>query len=89
MAGRADQPLRVDQVAGALLVHVHGGLREGPGHVADPAGVVEVDVGDGHAGQVAGGHAVLLQGGEQGRHRRLAAGLDQDRAPDPRSDSRR
>ncbi len=66
-------------MAGALFVDVHGGLRKGPGHVADAAGVVEVDVGDGHAGQVSGSHAVFLEGSEQGGHRRLAAGLHQDR----------
>ena len=43
---------RVGQVAGSLLVHVDGGPGEGAGHVADPAGVVEVDVGDDHSGQV-------------------------------------
>ena len=76
---RTDQAVRIDQVAGPLLVDVHGGPGKGPGHIAHPAGVVEVDVGDGHAGQVAGRHAVLLERGQQGRHRRLAAGLDQDR----------
>ena len=76
---RADQAVGIDQVRAPLLVDVHGGPGKGPGHITDPAGVVEVDVGDGHAGQVAGRHAVLLEGGQQGRHRRLAAGLDEDR----------
>ena len=55
--GAVDELGGVDEVAGALLVDVHGGLREGGGHVAHPAGVVEVDVGDGDAGQVVGGDA--------------------------------
>ena len=74
-----DQPGRVDQVAGPLLVDVDGGLREGPGHVAHAAGVVEVDVGDHDVGQVVGRDAEVVQGGEQGGHRGLAAGLDQHR----------
>ena len=47
--GRVDQPARIDQVPGALLVDVDGGAREGGGDVADPSGVVQVNVGDGHA----------------------------------------
>ncbi len=50
--GRADQAFGVDEVAGALLVHVHRRLGEGPGHVAHPSGMIEVDVGHGHPGQV-------------------------------------
>ena len=66
-------------MASALLVHVHGGVREGPGHVTHAAGVVEMDVGDGDAGQVGGGDAVLVQGRQQRRDGRLAARLDQHR----------
>ena len=75
-----DEPLRVDEVPGALLVDVHRGVREGVGHVADAAGVVEVDVGDGDAGEVVAADAELVERGEQRGHRGLAAGLDQDRA---------
>ena len=64
---------------GAPLVDVHRGLRERRGHVAHAPGVVEVDVGDGHAGQVVGGDAQVVEGREQVRDRGLAAGLDQDR----------
>ncbi len=46
-------------------VYVNGGLGKLPSDVADTSGVVEVDVGHGHAGQVPGGHAVLGQGVEQ------------------------
>ena len=46
MRRAAYQPRRIDEVAGALLVHVHRGVGERPGHVADAAGVVEMDVGD-------------------------------------------
>ena len=74
-----DEAAGVDQVAGALLVDVDGGLGEGPGHVAHAAGVVEVDVGDHDVGQVVGGDAEVVQGGEQGGDRRLAPGLDQHR----------
>ena len=50
---------------------------EGPGHVAHPPGVIEVDVGDHHTGQVGGTEAQSLQQGQQDRDRALAAGLDQ------------
>ncbi len=62
-----------------LLVHVHGGGRKGPGDVAHPAGVVEVDVGDGDPGQLGGPDADLVERGEEDGHRALAARLDQDR----------
>ena len=55
--GRVHQAGRVGQVPGPLLVHVDGGAGEGPGHVAHPAGVVEVDVGDHHPGQIDGPEA--------------------------------
>ena len=76
---RVDQSARVDQVAGPLLVDVDRGLREGEGHVAHPAGVVEVDVGDHDVGQVLGLEAQPVQRREQGGHRGLATGLDQGR----------
>src|SRR5690606_38881735 len=75
----AHQPGRVDEVPGPPLVHVDRRLGEGRGHVAHPAGVVEVDVGDRHTRQLAGVDAELGQGGEQVGHRCLAAGLDQHR----------
>jgi hypothetical protein len=59
-------------------VDVHGGPREGGGHVAHPAGVVEVDVGDDDGGEGVGAHAELVEGGQQGGDRGLAAGLDQN-----------
>ena len=74
-----DEPRRIDEVAGALLVHVHGRVRERPRHVADAAGVVEVDVRDRDAGEVVGRDVELGQRGEQRGDRRLAAGLDQHR----------
>ena len=58
---------------------VDGGIGKGPGHVADPTGVVEVDVGDHHPGQVVGAESEPLQLGQQHRHRALTAGLDQHR----------
>jgi hypothetical protein len=88
LLGRRHQPGRVDQVAGAALVDVDRRLRERPGHVADPAGVVEVDVGHGHAGQVVGRDPEAVEGGEQRRDRALAARLDEHRAPAPRRGSR-
>ncbi len=78
--GRVDQPGRVGQVPGALLVHVDGGRGKGPGHVADAAGVVEVDVGDRHARPAPPGPTpIWLERGQQDRDRGLAAGLDQHR----------
>ena len=79
MRRRVRRAGRVDEVAGALLVDVDGGVGKGAGHVADAAGVVEVDVGDGDAGQVVGADAEVVERGEQRRHRRLAARLDQHR----------
>ena len=76
---RVDQPGGVGQVAGPLLVDVHRGPGEGPGHVAHTAGVVEVDVGDHHPGQVRGAHPEGVQRRQQDGHRGLAARLDQDR----------
>ena len=78
--GRAgQQPRRVDQVPGPGRVHDHGGVGEGPDQVADPAGVVEVDVGDHDPGQVGRvepgpGHPVGDRPGHLGRPR-----LDQRR----------
>ena len=63
---RVDEPGGVDQVARPLLVDVHRGVGKGPGHVAHPAGVVEMDVGHGHAGQRPRAHA------ERSRGRRAA-----------------
>ena len=57
-AGRGiHQARRVGEVAGALLVHVHGGPGKGAGDVAHATGVVEMDVGHGHTRQVGGAHA--------------------------------
>ena len=76
---RADQPPGVDQVSGTLLVDVDGGVRERAGHVADAAGVVEVDVGDRDGRQVSGGHTEAVEGAEERVDRRAAPGLDQRR----------
>ena len=54
------------------------------GDVADAPGVVEVDVGDDHAGQVAGVDAELRQRGQQHLDRALAARLDENRPLGPR-----
>ena len=51
---RQDQAARVHQVACPPRMDVNSGVREGPGHVADAAGVVEMDVRHGHAGQILG-----------------------------------
>src|ERR687897_1512175 len=67
----------VDQVPSAPLVDVDGGVGERGGHVAHAPRVVEVDVGDRDAGELAGVDPEVDQGGEQRRYRRLAAGLDQ------------
>ena len=64
---RAHEPGGIGEVAGAALVHVDGGVRERPGHVADAAGVVEVDVGDDDAGQVVGADPEGVELGEQRR----------------------
>ena len=48
---------------GPLPVDVDGGGGKGPGHVAHPAGVVEMDVGDGHPGQIVGPEPQLVQRG--------------------------
>src|SRR5581483_2833992 len=63
---------------GPLLVHVHGGVREGAGDVADAAGVVEVDVGDSDASEIRGCHVQLAERSQQRVDRRLASRLDQD-----------
>src|SRR5438067_11325750 len=64
-------------MTGALLVDVDGrpwkGLVHGPG----PAGVVEVDVGDGDARELVRSHAELVEGLEEDGDRALAARLDQ------------
>jgi hypothetical protein len=65
-------------MASTLFVDVHRGLGEGAGHVAHPTGVVQVDVGDHHPGQVLGPEAQLFQLGQQHGHRALAARLHQD-----------
>ena len=77
--GGVDQARGIGQVTRPLLVHVDRGGGEGPGHVADAARMVEVDVGDRHSGQLRGTDPDLAQRGEQHRHRALAAGLDQHR----------
>ena len=74
-----DEPVRVDEVAGALLVHVDGRVGKRAGDVADAAGVVEVDVGDGDAGEVGRRDVELGQRVEQRVDGGLAAGLDQHR----------
>ena len=73
------EPRGIDEVAGALLVHVHGGVRERRRHVADAAGVVEVDVRDDDGAEVVGADAHRVERRQQRGHRRLAAGLDQHR----------
>src|SRR2546427_361468 len=67
----------VDGGAGAFLVHIDGGLGKARGPAAPPAGVVEVDVGDGDARQVVGVDAVGGEGSQQRRNRRLAPSFDQ------------
>ena len=64
-----DEPRRVGQVPRALFVDVDGGRGKGPGDVAHPAGVVEVDVGDGDAGQIVGPDPHLPERGQQDRDR--------------------
>ena len=76
---RADELLGVGQVSGPLGVDVDRGVGKGAGHVAHPAGVVEVDVGHGHPGQVVGRHSQIGEGGQEGGHRALAARLDEHR----------
>ncbi len=76
---RVHQAGGVGQVAGPRRVHVHGGRRESPGHVAHPAGVVQVDVGHHHPGQIGRPEPQAGQRGQQHRHRRLAARLHQHR----------
>ncbi len=66
-------------MASPLLVHVHRGLRERLRDVAHAAGVVEMDVGDGDAGQVFGPDAEVVERGEQHGDRALAARLDEHR----------
>ncbi len=77
--GGVDEAGGVGQVPGPLLVHVDAGRREGAGHVTDAAGVVEVDVGDGHPGQLGWPHPDLGQRRQQHGHRGLASRLDQHR----------
>jgi len=62
-------------VAGTLVVHVDRSPGEGPGHIADAPGVIEVDVRHHHRRQVVGSQTKATQFGEQGGHRRLAARL--------------
>ena len=64
-------------MAGALLVHVHRGVGERPGDVADAAGVIEMDVRDGDSGERVGRDVQFRQCGEQRVDGGLAAGLDQ------------
>ena len=64
---------------GALLVHVHGGVGERSHHVTDTAGVIEVDVRDGDAGESVRRHVQFGQRGQERVDRGLAAGLDQHR----------
>ncbi len=66
-------------MAGPFLVHVDGGGGKGPGHVAHTAGVVQMDVGHRHPGQVTRAHAEGVERVEQHPHRALAARLHQDR----------
>lgn len=66
-------------MAGPLRVDVHRGLGEGPGHVAHPTGMIEVNMGDDHAGQVLGPEPHPRQLVEEHRYGALAARLHQDR----------
>jgi hypothetical protein len=63
---------------GTLLVHIDRGVREGAGDIADATGVVEVDVGDRHAGQVVGADTQFGQLGEEGRDGGLGSCFDED-----------
>ena len=64
-------------MARSLGVHVDGGVGEGAGHVAHPAGVVEMDVGDDDSGELVRADAEAGQFVEEDRHRALAPGLDE------------
>ena len=64
-------------MTGALLVDVHGRRGKRTRHIAHPAGVIEVDVGDRHAGELLGPDPDLVEGGEEDGNRRLAPGLDE------------
>ena len=86
--GRVDQPGRVGQMASPLGVHVDGGRGEGPGHVAHPAGMVEMDVGDDDSGELVRAHAEGGQLVEEHRHRALAARSRRARVHHPRSGTR-
>ena len=81
---RVDEPGGVGQVARPLLVHVDGGGGKGPGHVAHPAGVVEVDVGHRHPGQLRRARPRVWSSASSSTGTELwLPGLDQHRAPGP------
>ncbi len=67
------------EVAGAPLVHHHGGVGERRGHVADAAGVVEMDVRDDDPAQVGGSEAGCGERIAHGADAGLRPGLHQRR----------
>ena len=75
--GAVDQPGRVGEMAGAALVHHHGGLGEGTGEVTDRAGVIEVDVGEHQPAQVGAADAGGFESGDNRVGAAPRAGLDQ------------
>ena len=73
------QAARVGEVAGAQFVDHDLRRREHPGDVAHAAGMVQVDVGDHHRGQVARPHAQRGERVPHHRRRRRRPGLHQAR----------